>query len=310
MTRTPLGWLLVGAFVLFWPALSMAQAGTDSLQAPEIRLTARLDKTQVPLNRTVRLTITLRWQGPLDRYEVAEIEDPVVRNLKIVGTGSANRVGTENGQPVAIKEYTYDLQPQELGMGYVEGMAVLYTDTVTGKSHRLVTQRLQVEAVDPVPEPGQGPPWVLIGSAVFAVVAGGAAGWYVVRRRRSKPQEPVAPQVSLEEKTLEELRKTVDIRRPDLPLRSAYADLSRLARRYLGEKYKLPGLELTTDELLNSLREKTLDERLISQAEEVLRACDHVKFSGSSGDRAEFERLYGAVELWLTRPAQTQEPAV
>ncbi len=307
--RVKLGLVLLLA-VSWLPWGAKGQTGTDSLSAPEIRLTATLDKTQVPLNRTVRLTIELRWEGPLDRYEVAEIEDPVVRNLKIVGTGSANRVDTQNGRPVAVKVYTYDLQPQELGMGYVEGMAVLYTDTVTGKSHRLVTQRLQVEAVDPVPEPGQGSRWWLGLIVVVAVFAGGAAGWTVLRRRKREPQEPVVPEVSLEEKTLEELHQTVDVHRPDLPLRQAYADLSRLARRYLGEKYELPGLELTTDELLTSLREKTLDDRLVSQAEEVLRTCDRVKFSGSSGDRAEFERLYGIVELWLVRPAEVPESSV
>ncbi len=293
---------------LWLPSGARGQAKADSLSAPEIRLTATLNKTRVPLNRTVRLTITLRWQGALDRYEVAEIEDPVVRNLKIVGTGSANRVDTQNGRPVAVKEYTYDLQPQELGMGYVEGMAVLYTDTVTGKSYRLVTQRLQVEATDPVPEPGQRSQWWLGLVVVVALVAaGGVVGWTVLRRRSREPEEPAAPEVSLEEKVLEDLRQTVDVHRPDLPLPRAYADLSRLARRYLGEKFKLPGLELTTDELLASLREKTLDDRLISQVEEVLRTCDRVKFSGSSGDRAEFERLYGIVELWLVRPAERPE---
>jgi len=293
------GYLVAGVL----PGKGFAQENApDSLEAPEIRFEAKLDRTQVPLNRTLRLDVEVRWRGELDRYEVADVEEPVVRNLEIVGSGSANRVETDaSGRPVAVKSFQYLLRPKELGMAYVEGLTILYTDTKTGKSHRLMTQRLQAEVVDPVREGGaRVNPFVYVAGAVAMAAAGVV---YYFRRTRGGVEAPVVErEPTLEEKLLSELREGVRPQDPAFDVKEGYARVSKLARRYLAERYGLSGLELTTNELLRELEGKVADERLLTQAEELLRRCDQVKFGGEAGDASEVSRLAGVLEFWLTRP--------
>ncbi|MDZ7372756.1 MAG: BatD family protein [candidate division KSB1 bacterium] len=287
------------------PAGALSEADTLALRlapAPEIALHASLDRTQVPLNRTVTLSVELRWDGEPYRYEVADVGTPVVRNLEVLGSGSSNRVEAgSGGQSVVVQTHRFVLKPKELGMAYVEPMSVLYTDTRTGVSQRLRTQRLQLEVTDPVPEGRGGRHWFVYLTAGVGLAAAGGI-YYFRRTHGGLPQPELPPPPSWEEQLLAELREAVGARTLASQVRDSYAGISKIARRYLVTRYGLSGLELTTSELLRELRQKTADERLIAQAEELLRRCDQVRFGGETGDFSEVSRLAGMVEWWLTRP--------
>jgi|YelNatPaOPRAMG01_1025707.scaffolds.fasta_scaffold00010_110 hypothetical protein len=283
-----------------------AVRGADSLSAavspaPEISIQAFLDRTEVPQNRTATLVVELRWRGELDRYEASKVDPPVVSNLEIVGSGSSSRVEVDqSGQPVSVQTHRFSLKPKELGMAYIEPVVVLYTDTRTGISRRLSTQRLQLNVVDPVRE-RRGRHGFVYALGAVAIAAGGAV-YYFRRTRGGVPEPAPEPELTWEEKLLAQLREEVDLRKSAFQLKEGYSSVSRIARSYLANRFGLGGLELTTDELLRELRQKEVDERLIAQAEELLRRCDQVRFGGDAGDPSELSRLAGVLEWWLTRP--------
>jgi hypothetical protein len=269
-----------------------------------IRLEAFVDQTSVPLNRTIKFTIRLQWQGNLDRYDIHHFDNPIVENLEIIGNASANKVGEENGQAMAVQEYEYTLKPKSMGMGYVEGMIINYTDVTNNKEFRLITQRMEVKAIDPLPEPGSKK-WVLYLALILLASAAMAVLFIIIKKKKAaaslKKQEAATVQISLEEQFLLTLKNEVNLADPDLDLDASYGQVSRLLRRFLNQKFNIAGLEATTVDVLRSLEQIKVDDRFISDIRDVLTSADLVKFSGTSIERSEFERCYTLVEALLQR---------
>ena len=299
---------IVFIFIFFLLTLYIAAVATtiqDTLSG-EVKASVLVERKEVPLNRMLTVTVKVEWQGDLGRYEIEELEDPVVSNFEIMGSTSSNRVSETAGKKSTVKEYGFTLQPSSLGMGYIEGIIIKYRDTISLESSRLVTNRLEVKVIDPVPEPGDRQfPWLII---IAIVVVGGAVLAYSIimkkqeERRRQQELDKIVPP---EESFLLELKQAIDISSPDLNIKESFSALSRLYRRYLAQKYSIRALEATTDEVVSTLREQNLDERLLKESDEILKKCDLAKFTGGTREQAELQRAYTLVEDILNRNLHT-----
>ena len=135
-----------------WPMFTTVQ---DSSGSPyDIHLDTQISPSRVPLNRTTLLSVRIEWEDGMDRIEIEDVEEPVLSNLDIVGTSTGNRIiGTATGEK-SVKVIGYTLQPENLGMGYVESVILTYRDKLTGETHVMSTRRVGVEVISPVPEEG------------------------------------------------------------------------------------------------------------------------------------------------------------
>lgn len=222
-------------------------------------------------------------------------------NLEIIGSSLAHRVEVIKGETVSIKDHEFILKPVELGMAYVEGIAVKYKDTSTGEESRLVTKRLDVKVVEPIAgEGGKARKRLLFTLMGVFIIALGSATFALRRKIFPKREgEKEEPRALLEERYLAELKSSVDLNPPDL--KDSFSHLSRLCRRYLAEKYSIRTMEVTTEETLQSLREAEPEERLVSDVEDILRVCDLAKFAAGEGSKADLERAYTKFESILEK---------
>jgi len=287
--------LLGGLLLTAWPL--RAQSGDEG-----IRVSAMAEPREVPQNRTALVTIRLEWAGDLDRYEIVKFDNPLVDNLSIIGTASSNQVQVAGGVQVARQEYQYTVKPDGLGMAYVDGIIIRYSDKATGKEYRLATSRLELKVIDPLPEPGSYL-WLII---LLAAGLAAALTLFLVRRIRRRRAEAArlaleqqARQISLEEKYAERLKEEVDLRQPDLDPGAAFARLSGLLRRYLAERYSLPLISATTSEVRGLMEEAEADEGVITDTMAILEQADIAKFSGAAPRRGELERAYTILESML-----------
>jgi hypothetical protein len=258
---------------------AFGQTGTS------VRLATELDSRTVPLNRTVILTVSLTWEGPLGGFEITEMGEPSLSNLEITGAASTNRAsGTQS-----VKSVSYTLKPKALGMAYVEPVFVTYTDASAGSS-KLRTQRLSVEVVAPLPEPGRPSPlWWIIPIVAAALAAG---GYFIFKKKPAPPvTEPVKP---LGEKYLEQLKVGVQLTTKNR--REAVSALSKLLRRFLSERDGIPATGMTTEALLSLLTERGVSEKDGRAIESVLRMADRIVFSGAEASQAELDEAYTHVE--------------
>jgi len=301
--RGVFAFLTIGCTLAYLVTNSFAQSD-GSLAGSGIRLSASVDKNEVPLNRTLVFTIRMEWFGELDKYEVHQFDNPLVQNLEIVANASSNRVADVGGKNNSVLDYDFTLKPKSLGMGYVEGVIIKYTDRETNKEYRLITNRIEIKVVDPLPEPGSKN-WLLWLAGVLVLSAASAGAVLQMRRKKSerekKAQEDAAAAIPMEEGYLAQLREQVNLQNPDLDVSSGFSYLARLLRQFLTEKINLPGLEATTEEVIQALHTKSLDERFELEISEILAQADLVKFSGGNISKSELDRAYTLFEANLQR---------
>jgi hypothetical protein len=302
-TRVFLSFLFMGILLIGISYSQVSYSTTLNKAAFEgkIKASARVTPKEIPQNRTVTYTVEISWQGDLDRFEIEKFEDPVLTNLETVGNASSNWVGELDGVIQAVKTYEYTLKPVALGMAYIDELTIEYKDKEFDKTYRLVTNRLEVKVVDPIIERGYGL-WVLTGGIVFGLLIISAGGFYLIKRKRQREAEErlrAIESIPVEEKYLSELTQKVDIQKTEIL--ESFSVLSKIFRRYLSERYQIPALEITTQEIINDLKKNAVTEKIIQEAEELLNSCDVAKFSGGLTERAILERAYTLFEDILSR---------
>ena len=291
-------------FLNYAPAVSqIADSSKVSLKQlkGKIRASVHVDNKEVPLNRTVTYIIEISWQGDLERYQIQKFENPVLTNLKIVGNSSSNWVGELSGILRTVKSYEYSLKPVSLGMAYIDGLIVEYKDKLSDETQRLITNRLEVKVIDPIPEHNYSR-LLLVGGIFLSLFLISGVGFFIIKRKKQKKAEEKLEDIQvipIEERFLSVLKQNVKLQTPASV--ESFSNLSKVFKKYLSERYQIPTLEVTTQEIVNELKKNAFSEQIINQTEEILKACDVAKFSGGHLEQGDLERIYTLVEDILER---------
>lgn len=281
----------------------IAQDTTKVDSESTIKVTTLVDTREVPLNRTITCSVIVAWTGELKRYLISEVENPVIENLEIVSTSAADRRLSEGGVVKSSKIYEFVLQPKSLGMAYIEHVIVKYVDNVTGEAESLITPRLNIKIVDPVPEPGSRSgmlKWVIL--AVFAVVLFSVLFIWRKKVQEKKREEAEAVKVvSLEDEYLTQLRESIILNSTEIKINESFGILSKITRKYLSQKYNISALESTTDDIISEISQRDIDQAVLNNIREILTVSDLAKFAGAEGNRNELDRIYTLLEVVLER---------
>lgn len=268
-----------------------------------IKIAADVNKKEVPLNDSLLLKVTLTWTGDIKRYQISELDPPIVENFEIISAAAADRRISERGIDKAFKIYEFILKPKSMGMGYIEGIMAKYIDNETGEGYSLVASRLNVKVTAPVARPGSKTwllKWILaailaIGGIVFIVL------WQKKKREQRKRESEIVKVVPLEEEFLTNLRSNLNLNNLDVKVNHSLWSISTILRKYISQKYQVPALESTTEKIVNELSLLKLDQTFLNNIQEVLTVCDLAKFTGTETDRSELDRVYTLVEALLER---------
>ncbi|MBN1271453.1 MAG: hypothetical protein JXB26_04210 [Candidatus Aminicenantes bacterium] len=266
----------------------------EKTQGDGLCLSGRVDKTQVPLNRTLELMVSLSWTGNPDDYFIVRFEDPLLTNFEITGTTTSKRSATSAGTNTIFNDFIYTLRPKELGMGYIESAAVTVRKKDTEEDATLATRRIPVEVVNPLHERENGrlfSPFLIGGIILLALIL--TALIMTVKKIKSRPL-PEEPKPPLETIYLERLHSSVDSSRPDL--KEDFSLLSRLIRNYLAEKFSLAAREATTASLVKQLERTSLKENQVSNLADILHRTDEITFSGTQGNKEELMQFITLTE--------------
>ncbi len=285
--------------IVLWFTVSFAQTAENDSLPSEIKLRAYLQKDQIPLNEEVVYNVELSWLGDVGRFRVLEISDPVLTNLKLRGSGSANRFFTdEHNQPHAVKTITFYFTPLEIGMAYIDGITIKYFDNKTNQTGRLISQRIGVEITEPVSRGdgkiSSGKLILFFFIAVFLIFL-----IYSLKRyfEQKKKQEILAePQKTLEEETLEELKN--QMRSSQLLPEQKFNQLLELLKNYFKKRFELP----TTSaffEIRLVLEKMGVTAEVINKLEQLYERAELVKFAGEPVSESEVHFFIDSVELLL-----------
>lgn len=162
----------------------------------------------------------------------------------------------------------------------------------------------------PVKVPFEYKPLVIAGAILFGLIAVLIGAIYGLRwLRKPKIVEPL-PLPEPEELALKELNELIALNLLEKgDLDRYYTKMSEILRRYLGLRFQIYALEFTTEEILQSLKDKWLDHYAYQMVKEFLEECDLVKFARYEPEpKARYEILPKAKRIIeLTRPAKPVE---
>jgi len=288
--------------------VSFAQSNPDTLTS-EIQLRTYIESENVPLNREAVYHIELRWQGDLGRYKISDILEPTVTNLATRGNGSSNKVRiAPDGSPISVKEITFYFKPLEIGMAYIDGITIRYTDQLKERDESLISSRIGVKIIEPLPETSKnGLVSNLLIGLIVLILLGSMLYLYLRYRKKKKEiadKELTEIKETVEEKYLRILKETIHMTTDNV--KDSLNDLTYLLNGYLSERYDFPVSNLSANDLLDALKEKDLSEESISRINDYYTKANLVKFAGEAVEDSEFHRLYDTVEL-LIENQKTQE---
>jgi cbb3-type cytochrome oxidase subunit 3 len=282
-------------------SISFSQSITDTLSS-EIKLRTYIENEEVPLNREVVYHIELRWHGELNQYKISDVLEPTVSNLATRGSGSSNKVRTDpDGNLISVKEITYYFRPLEIGMAYIDGVTIRYTDQVKENEESLISSRIGVKIVEPLPEPSENGimSTIFLGLLVLILIGGIVYLYLHYRKKKRESEEKALSEIieTVEEKYLRLLKETIHLNTDNV--KDSLNDLTHLLNGYISERYHFQVSNLSVDDLVEALKNNDLSEESLSRIEDYYSKANLVKFAGESVEDSEFHRLYDTVELLL-----------
>ncbi len=273
----------------------------------EISITASTNQTTIPLNRTVDFSITVRWKGGQERYSVEDFDNPNLTDFEIVSTSSSNIVEDVDGIQYSKKIFSYTLKPIELGMGYVDGVFLKYTDNQTQESNTIVTKRIGIKIIKPIKEVDYS--YIIYAVLSFFVVTAAAFSIvFAVKRKRR-----------IERERLEKEKKVVDLESQYLQIIQNYKpdaagdlnkflnEISQALNKYISRKYEFETAGLGKNDIVAGLKEKDVDEGLIEKIDNVIEKSDIYRFSGQTIDLSEYEFIYSLISSIIEKNYQVSK---
>lgn len=270
-----------------------APEGEGSLQEVAIELTASVDTEEFHQNETATLTITLRWLGPQEAFEIEPLSPPSVDNLRIVSSSSSVETRLEEGEEITHRVYRFVLRGESQGAATVGRIEVGYRRAQTGERSFLETQPIQLQVTPPKARREFNFRTLLL---IVAALAFAALLFTIIRSLVKKPGgtpvvTPEASPPTLEERLLEEVGALQDDS-PKLTPDDFYSRVRTIALDYLQDRYGVSGRSSTTGDLLARLEQKELSPDLADSLRKVLLTCDHIRFgSGESSPEERGEAL-------------------
>jgi len=295
--------------------LGLVMLSSAVLSAQDVGLTARAEKQQIRLGEPVTVTITARLGVEVDS----------IGPLPVDSVGLFDVLGyTRNDDE---HEWTFELMTIDTGKVFLPPIAFGYLakgDTAhqTAYANSLL---FTVAGIDVAPDadikdikPPMSAPWGWGDIWPYLLAAGLlAGGWFVYRKYFSKgPEEPDA-QVYVPPATpphIQALRELRELEEKKLwqqgSTKQYYSECTEIIRRFFEGRFGFPSLEQTSDETIEELQRKKMDQVGLAAVREFFERADMVKFAKGQPSPDEHQReLTIAYDIVRSMTEEAREPA-
>jgi LPXTG-motif cell wall-anchored protein len=286
------------------------------------QLTASLDTATIRIGEVATYTLSLTLPAGVTAAEVTwpASADTLARSIEVL-----NSAADLEADSVGVLRMTYQLTSWDTGAWAIPPQkATVQGREIEGPASLLRVVPTMVNSKDPpralkdiLPMPFSLRAWLLAHQAELFTALGLLLAIIlavVLWKRRKKPIIPTvvtAPQTPAHQRCLEALHEVEQQRLWQQGEHKLYQSrVTDLLRGYIEERYAVPALERTTDELMAELRLSPLptDERI--RLENLLRAADLVKFAKMVPSAVENEQLMQAARQFVQATAvRTEAPA-
>jgi hypothetical protein len=143
------------------------------------------------------------------------------------------------------------------------------------------------KAIKPIKPPLPAPytfkealPWIFLGLGIIALIF--FIYYYIRKHKKTEPLFTLKPKPKLPPHVIA-LNNLKELRHKKLwqggRTKKYYTDLTDIVRTYIEERFNINAIEMTTDEILSSIREKQINSMAQDKLRQTLNLADMVKFA-------------------------------
>lgn len=289
-----------------WMVLAILLALCTGLRAQNTIVGADLDTTRIRIGEQVQLRLQISYApGSVSKIQWPTVGDTLNAHLEVVSdTGVDTVKNAASGLDQQVRTLT--ITSFDTGFWAVPPFRFLVNDQPLETAAQLLEVRSMeldsamvvrdIKDIHTLPFSvgywlKEHSKWVAIGLGALALIA--AVFYFVKKRVRNKvPKAIEAPERPLVERILSALDKLEKERVWQQGDHKGYQSrVTDLLRGYIEERYQVPAMESTTEELMNELRVSPLNTDQRGQLENMLRAADMVKFAKALPSPQENEQM-------------------
>jgi hypothetical protein len=263
--------------------------------AQRIKATARLDSTNILLGDQVKLFLEIDHPKNV-KVDFPNVPDTLVNLIEVLGRSGVDTFEVENGKfQKQIQSYlitsfdsgSYRIPPQWFKIDLDGRIDSIPTNGVTLNVYSMAidTTKGPTDIKMPYDAPltlKEVTPYILgvilIGTIIFLIL------YSIKRKKKGKPiftlpQKPKEPAYVIALRELDRIRNE-KIWQKD-KVKQYYSEVTDTLRRYIEDRYEIPAMEQTTDEILTSFkfRRDLINEKLFTNLTRILNLADLVKFA-------------------------------
>lgn len=269
--------------------LSLASSAYS--QKNQILVESFVDRSTITVGDPITYTLTIT------RAESVVVEPPEMGiNLGQFEIRDYEIVEPQTTQTGGITEsYSYVISVYDVGEFEIPPVTILYTDT-EGHKREINSQAIQITVESVKPSEAEDildikPPVDILGTrniylwgaVALLLVLISLTVLFLWKRKRARgdvEEEKLGPPRPAHEIAFEELERIESLNFIEQGLiKELYTEVSEVMRRYVGHRYYIITMELTTAELVDSMRDAEIGEEHIETIRLFLEECDLVKFA-------------------------------
>jgi hypothetical protein len=299
-----------------------------SLVAQSPALVSKLDKEEILIGQQVHLDLSLTYRvgdSPSPSIVWPAIKDTLNSHIEVVEDSGVDTIlPNKESDPYLFKQTrTLTLTSWDSGYWALPPLFfVINGDSIATDAMAITVNSVAVDttaAIKDIKEIYEVPwgwmdwlrehwPWVAGGAVALAVLI--TVILFVVKRMRRPKEVEAAPEP---EKPLH-VRALLALEEVDKKklwqqglVKQHHSEVTDILRGYIEERFGVPALESTTDELLGALRMSSMRDEQREQLANLLRLADMVKFAKWTPVPAENEQLVAGVIKLVQQTTPTAE---
>lgn len=292
--------------------------------AAQVSVSAALDSTSIMIGDQVDITLHITCDPAVEIGDLDISALDTVQAIEIIGIGDLNEVkktktGSRYQQKITLTSFTE-------GAYSIPQIGVPYERNGSQGSVFSPTLILEVNTFDvgeatelqPIKNIIEEPitfwdflPYLII---ILSLVLIGLTIWLLIRRNQRKEmlaefEKKKLPAHIIALSKLEKLQQAELWQKGEIKLFQSH--LTFVLREYLEDRFKIPALESTSDEIIDDLKKTDLEEDITSKLKNILQTADLVKFAKSEPpievhDEA-FQNILGFVKATIPQPEPEED---
>jgi len=299
-------------------------AFANQMQAQNAEAFTKLDTNAIVIGDQIGMDLGINL--PMGFVAVwPSIADTLSENIEVISIGSIDTILEDKQMKLSrhliITSFDsgyFEVPGMEFGFG-MKGDTVLYSSRTASMFLQVYTPEVDTsqafkEIRGPIAEPYtfmEVFPWVLGGLLVIFIIA--LAIWFFVRWKKKKPvfaakPKPLRPAHEVALEKLEELRLAKVWQKGKL--KEYHSQLTDVVREYADRRFGFDAIEMTTDEIMQELKQQTVNEGALEKIRLAFELSDLVKFAKAQPTALENDLSLSHCVDFVEETTQVVQPQV